>query len=99
MYDRIEVLFFHKPGSDKEESLARLQQAIGPNFKAEGREFIDANFFSNCKQVVRIAAASLEPFTSPAEFEASVRNVASEEDFPWTRFGVVPVGKAESITK
>ena len=48
------------------------------------------------RQVVRIIAAS-EEFESGQDFEECVRELASEDEFPWQRIGAVPVGGTEMV--
>ncbi len=93
MYDKLEVLFIHKPGCNKDQSLLELQQAISPKYEVEGMDFFDDGQLSNCRQIVRIAAIPRETFTSTGEFEAMVRKLAPEAKFHWQRICGVPVGK------
>lgn len=93
MYDVLEVLYFHKPGSDKEKSLDALRAAIAPDFIVQGMKFVDRSAFTDCRQIVHISTPVHGPFTTAQEFEASVREVAPEDRFPWQRIGAIPVGQ------
>lgn len=95
-YDILEVLYFHEPGSDKEKSIQRLQEAIGPDFEVEPLEIADNNGWANSRQWVRIAALFEKTFASAAEFEAALRKIAPEESYPWQRVGAVKVGETQT---
>ena len=96
MYDILEVLFLHKPGSDKAKNLALLQERIQPDFEVEAHEFITATELDCTRQVIRIIEAGCE-YKSAQEFESAVRLLASQDEFPWQRIGVVPAGETETI--
>jgi hypothetical protein len=96
MYDILEVLFFHQPSADKRAALDRLQEALNGDFEVEGHEFVTETPLDDSRQVVRIIAASDE-FDSGQEFEECVRELASEDEFPWQRIGAVPVGGTDTV--
>lgn len=96
MYDILEVLFFHQPGSDKRAALQRLQEALDGDFEVEGHEFVTETPLDESRQVVRLIS-STEQFESGQEFEDRVRELATEDEFQWQRIGAVPVGESETV--
>jgi hypothetical protein len=96
VYNILEVLFFHQPGSDKEKNLMRLQERIRPNFEVEGLEFITATEFDESRQVVRIASVADE-FESAQDLDERIRLFAPQDEFSWRRIGAVPAGETETV--
>lgn len=93
--NQLEILFFHKPGSDKTKSLDDLRQAVQESFLVEGGSFADDGPFSNCRQIVRLRAD--RSYASASEMENRARELASAELFPWQRIGAVPVGHTQTL--
>ena len=48
-FNQLEILFFHKPGSDKAKSLDVLRQAVQESFSVEGCAFANDGSFSNSR--------------------------------------------------
>lgn len=94
-FDQLEVLFLHKPGSDKVVSLETLRRVVQPKFAVEGVAFANDGHFSNSRQIVRFRAD--RSYTSIQEFEACARELAPEAQFPWQRIGAVPVGQTQTL--
>ncbi|MCD5330669.1 hypothetical protein ACFFU8_01235 [Chromobacterium piscinae] len=95
-FNILEVLYFHVPGSDKEKSIQRLHEVLGPGFEVEPMEIADNNGWSNSRQWVRIAARFGRTFSSAAEFENELREIAPEANYPWQRVGAVKVGETQT---
>ena len=89
--NQFEVLFFHRPGSDKSKSLEKLREVVSSAFEVLGGEFIDVGQFSSCRQLVMFRATGSIFYASILDMEHSIRAMAPEKEFPWKRLGGLPV--------
>lgn len=94
-FNQLEILFLHKPGSDKAKSLDVLRQAVQESFSVEGCAFANDGSFSNSRQIVRLRAD--RSYTSAQDMEVRARELAPEDQFPWQRIGAVPVGQTQTF--
>lgn len=100
MYDILELMFMHPPGSDKEANIRDLEAAVAPNFEIEPLNFVSATIMEDARQVIRISSIG-NVYESGSAFDAAVVESITDKGlgsrFKWERIGVVPVGETDTV--
>jgi hypothetical protein len=95
LFDVLEVLLFHKPGSQHEPTLKALALAAEPEFGVIPSDVISSGEFDHSKQLVRFRALTAT-FETISAFDAAVRTKIGDK-FQWQMVAAVPLGGTDTF--